>query len=70
MLLASVFFDDATSPLYPEEFTSLREVARGFDPSTIPSAHVTRLLTLGLIYMMLGLPRITTLGRSRLAGGI
>ena len=70
MLLASVFFHNDTFPLYPEEFASLREVASVFDPSTIPSAHVTRLLTLGLIYMMLGSPRITTIGRSRLAGGI
>ena len=59
-----------TSALYPEEFISLREAAEDFDPSTIPSTHVTRLLALGLIYMMLGTPRITTLGRSRLASGI
>ena len=70
MLPAPVLFDDDTFPLYPEEFSSLRDVARNFDPSPIPSAHVTRLLTLGLIYMRLGAPRITTLGRSRLAGGI
>ena len=70
MPLASVLFDNATSALYPEEFTSLREVARGFDPNTIPSAHATRLLALGLIYMPLGTPSITTAGRSRLASGI
>jgi hypothetical protein len=70
MLAVSALFHETTSALYPAEFSSLREVAMGFDSSTIPSAHRTRLLALGLIQMMLGTPRITTLGRSRLARGI
>ena len=70
MLPASALCHDTISALYPEEFSSLRDVAMGFDTSTIPSAHGTRLLALGLIYITLGAPRITTLGRSRLARGI
>ena len=62
MLLASV--------LYPEEFASLQDVAKGFGQSSTPPAHSSRLLALGLIYMPLGIPSITTAGKSRLASGI
>jgi hypothetical protein len=70
VLLDCVPSRDAISALYPEEFASLREAAMGFGPSTIPSAHVKRLRALDLVYMMIGIPRITTLGRARLASGI
>jgi hypothetical protein len=70
MLGASEFYPMETASLHPEEFGSLQNVARSFGPCTIPPAHASRLLALGLIYMPLETPCITTAGRSRLANGI
>jgi hypothetical protein len=59
-----------TSALYPEEFASLQEMAKGYGQCSTLPAHVSRLLALGLIYMPLETPRITPAGMARLANGI
>jgi hypothetical protein len=55
--------------LSPEEFTSLLEVAKGFNQDCIPLDHAQRLIDLKLIYKLLGFLNITGAGRARIAGG-
>jgi hypothetical protein len=57
----------AAPSLSDTEFASLQEVAKGPSHGYIPPEHVARLHALGLIYMLLGDPRITTAGRVRVA---
>lgn len=49
--------------LTPEEFASLARVCRRFICATIPKAHQTRLVELGLIQAMMGGLLTTPLGR-------
>jgi hypothetical protein len=58
------------SVLSPEEFASLREVAKGQHQDAIPPEHEARLCALNLTHRIFGRPSITDAGRSRLASGI
>jgi len=49
--------------LTPTELSSLRLVARGFMSRTIPKAHETRLIELGLIRSLMGGLMATPAGR-------
>jgi hypothetical protein len=59
---------DFLTPLTPDEWTALREVAKGQMQGVISAEHRERLIGLGLI-AELGMLGITNAGRMRLAAG-
>ena len=55
--------------LSPAELASLRQVSRGVFQEAICAADAERLLSLKLIYVLLGDLRITASGKARINGG-
>ena len=56
-------------PLTPEEFASLRELAKGLLATEVPPQHTDKLLKLGLIMKSRHEYALTEAGKSQLARG-